>query len=57
MDGCGMSGQDQNWNGRKESNDSRREALWDLIYEKRGLGWSANPYVWVIEFKVTNAAR
>lgn len=25
--------------------------LWDSIYSKRGLGWDANPWVWVIEFK------
>ncbi len=25
--------------------------LWDSIYEKRGDGWSTNPYVWVIEFE------
>lgn len=27
------------------------EALWNSINEKRGLGWAANPWVWVIEFK------
>lgn len=25
--------------------------LWDSIYAKRGFGWDANPYVWVIEFR------
>ena len=25
--------------------------LWDSINEKRGYGWDANPFVWVIEFK------
>jgi hypothetical protein len=25
--------------------------LWDSINEKRGFGWVANPWVWVIEFK------
>jgi len=25
--------------------------FWDSINEKRGYGWSENPYVWVIEFK------
>lgn len=25
--------------------------LWDSINEKRGLGWNANPFVWVIEYK------
>jgi hypothetical protein len=24
--------------------------LWDSIYSKRGLGWDANPWVWVIEW-------
>ena len=28
------------------------EYLWDKIYLKRGLGWSTNPFVWVIEFDV-----
>ena len=26
--------------------------LWDSIYVKRGLGWDANPWVWVIHFRV-----
>ncbi len=26
--------------------------LWDSIYNKRGLGWEANPYVWCCEFKL-----
>lgn len=26
--------------------------LWDSINAKRGFGWDANPWVWVIEFKV-----
>jgi len=25
--------------------------LWDSINEKRGIGWTVNPFVWVIEFK------
>jgi hypothetical protein len=25
--------------------------LWNAIYAKRELGWDANPWVWVIEFK------
>lgn len=30
--------------------DAFREG-WDGIYAKRGLGWDADPYVWVVEFK------
>jgi hypothetical protein len=26
--------------------------LWNTIYHKRGLGWDANPWVWVIHFRV-----
>lgn len=26
--------------------------LWDIINEKRGFGWAANPWVWVVEFRV-----
>lgn len=26
--------------------------LWDSVYTKRGLGWSVNPWVWVVEFRV-----
>ena len=25
--------------------------LWGSIYEKKGLGWEANPWVWIYEFK------
>jgi hypothetical protein len=25
--------------------------LWDSINEERGFGWSANPWVWIVEFK------
>jgi len=28
------------------------ELLWNSVYKKRGFDWDANPYVWVIEFKV-----
>lgn len=27
--------------------------LWDSIYAKRGLGWKANPWVWVYDFERT----
>lgn len=26
-------------------------SLWDSINEKRGFGWSGNPWVWVVEFR------
>ena len=26
--------------------------LWESIYAKRGFGWEANPWVWVVEFEV-----
>jgi hypothetical protein len=29
--------------------------LWDSINAKRGFGWDANPWVWVIEFKAVGA--
>lgn len=29
----------------------RFHELWDSINDKRGFGWDANPWVWVIEFK------
>lgn len=25
--------------------------LWDSLYARRGLGWTANPWVWVVAFK------
>ena len=28
--------------------------LWDFINMKRGCGWSVNPWVWVVDFKVVN---
>jgi hypothetical protein len=31
-------------------------ALWDSINAKRGYGWDASPWVWVIEFEVVNNA-
>ena len=32
-------------------NIERFMALWDSTYAKRGLGWDANPWVWVITFR------
>ena len=31
------------------------EALWDSLNAKRGYGWEANLWVWVIEFKLANS--
>ena len=31
------------------------EALWDSINAKRGFGWDANPWVWVIEFEAVRS--
>lgn len=28
--------------------------IWDAIYAKRGFGWDANPWVWVVEFEKEN---
>ncbi len=33
------------------------ERLWDSINAKRGIGWSDNPWVWVIAFKVVPNAN
>ena len=30
--------------------------LWNSIYAKRGLGWDANPWVWIVEFRHTEEA-
>jgi hypothetical protein len=31
--------------------------LWDSINAERGYGWSVNPFVWVVEFKVVGQAK
>lgn len=28
------------------------QELWDKIYQPKGLGWEANPWVWVVAFEV-----
>jgi hypothetical protein len=35
---------------RKTAKEAYSE-LWEMINAKRGFGWDANPWVWVIEFK------
>lgn len=27
------------------------KGLWDSLNAKRGFGWDANPWVWVVEFR------
>ena len=31
--------------------------LWDSIYSKRGFGWDTNPWVWVVEFAISEDRR
>ena len=38
--------------GKSISAENKFRLLWDSINAKRGLGWDANPWVWVIEFKM-----
>ena len=35
---------------------ARFSILWDDIYAKDGLGWDANPWVWIVEFRHTEEA-
>lgn len=39
---------------RLPTNDWRADfgKMWNEIYEAKGYGWEANPYVWVVEFKI-----
>lgn len=42
------------YDGHVMTNAERRRAFagpWDAINAKRGAGWDANPWVWVIEFR------
>jgi len=41
---------------RKGYNIECFSELWDTIYAKRGLGWDANSWVWVVEFRHTEEA-
>lgn len=36
----------------KDSDITDFAELWDSIYKKKGLGWRADPWCWVIEFKM-----
>jgi len=40
------------WQDYKQSYDWAFKKLWDSLNAKRGYGWDANPWVWVIGFKV-----
>ena len=31
--------------------------LWNTIYHKRGFGWDANPWIWVIHFRVVECKK
>lgn len=46
LDGAGMIPKRE----AGESYITQFHELWDSIYAKRGYGWDANPWVWVVEF-------
>lgn len=33
------------------------ESIWNSINQARGFGWDANPWVWVVDFKLVGASR
>lgn len=37
---------------RAKEDRCRFQRLWDKMHKKQGFGWSENPWVWVVEFKV-----
>jgi len=47
-----MAGPDDGRTGLTKYPIEAFEVLWDSINEKRGYGWSKNPFCWVLEFKV-----
>ncbi len=40
------------WGAKRQFED-----LWNSINAKRGYGWDANPWVWVLEFKLGEASK
>jgi hypothetical protein len=55
-DECTLEGIEVAWS---DPNNSVQEinafkSLWNVINAKRGYGWDVNPWVWVIEFKVSS---
>jgi hypothetical protein len=40
------------WEGNQVSTESCWRSLWDSINGPRGYGWDANPWVWVVSFRV-----
>lgn len=49
--GVGHSGWRHDFGDVYDDARSSFARLWDSINAKRGYGWSANPWVWVVEFK------
>lgn len=59
----GMDGLENNWSAADLCATAKRydlcvedarctyAHLWDTLYAARGLGWDANPWVWVVSFK------
>ncbi len=57
-DADGLPGTDDyGWPWREWSADPRQafRKIWDDCYAKRGNGWDANPWVWVVEFRRVEA--
>lgn len=49
--GCRDGGRSHHWSCRKPFRE-----LWDSINAARGYGWVANPFVWVLSFRVLEGA-
>ena len=44
------------WDARMYPMSFYFKELWDSVYAAKGQGWDANPWVWVVEFKRTEAS-